>query len=1242
MELFWDYRFKAIKTGITLLTFILLLQSCATQQAQYGKEATKTRTTNGIDTTKIAHTFYLIGDAGNADLPPPQQTLELLSQKLASAGKNSTLLFLGDNIYPKGMPNDKKPEAKALAETKLSTQLALAKNFKGQTVFIPGNHDWYSGIKGLERQAQYITTKLNDKRSFLPQKNCAIESVKINNNLTMIVVDSQWFLEDWNQHPTINEFCDIKTREDFFEELEDLLNKNRDKKIVLALHHPLQTNGSHGGQFSLEKQLFPLEQKIPLPIIGSVINLLRKTSGISPQDIQNKQYTILTKRIKTLLQAHNNVVVVSGHNHNLQYIDHDNIKQIISGAGSKSEAARAIFPNDFSYGGNGYATLSVYKNGRITASFFGNEKGNEQILFETTLFDSDEKNAVVAAKDFPKTTTASIYTQKQTRKKGFYKFLFGTHYRKVYSTKIAVPTVTLDTLYGGLQPKRAGGGHQSNSLQLVDKDGKEYVMRALKKSATRFLQAVAFKDQYVVTDFEDTYAEDFLFDFYTTSHPYTPFAVGNLADKIGVYHTNPKLFYIPKHNALKEFNANFGNELYMVEERPSDSQIDNDLFDNPDKIIDTDELLSKLHKDEKYQIDEKAYIRARLFDMLIGDWDRHSDQWRWSAFKEGKNVIYKPIPKDRDQAFSKYDGALLSLLMNMPPLRHMQTFNSSIRNVKWLNREPYPQDLALLRTATEADWIEEAKYIQNHLSDQEIEEGFASIPNEIKGATIDDIIQKLKARMRDLPNYAKTYYDVLQKTVVIVGTNKKEQFSISFPSKNEVEVVVSRLKKEGPEWWYTKRFDAKTTKTIWIYGLDDDDVFEVNGKNKSGILLRLLGGQNNDSYTVTHGKNIMVYDFKSKPNTYNLDGKTKKVITDDYDTQYYNYEKPKYNAVSGLPFGGYNPDDGVKLGLIASYTVNRFKQNPFTQKHILKANYFFATSGFELLYNAHFPKALDNWDLDVASKYTSPNFTINFFGYGNETINNDETFGMDYNRVRLRTLSITPTLKKIGRMGSEWNFAALIERITVEESTNRFINTPGVVNPAVFERQKFAGASASYSFENYDLPAFPSMGFGFSIKGTWKMNLEELNRNFTTLETKINLNHRLDKKGKLVLATILKSKILFNDHYEFYQGATLGGDYDLRGFRNERFLGKRSFYQSSDIRWQLGKIKKSLLPLSYGLLGGFDYGRVWLPSESSSKWHQAFGGGLWLNGLNVLTARITYFKSRDEEARLSVGLGFGF
>jgi hypothetical protein len=69
------------------------------------------------------------------------------------------------------------------------------------------------------------------------------------------------------------------------------------------MHHPLMSNGSHGGQFSIEKQIFPLEQKNSLPVIGSFINLRRKNDRASPQDIQNKQYTAYVKRIKTLYKA---------------------------------------------------------------------------------------------------------------------------------------------------------------------------------------------------------------------------------------------------------------------------------------------------------------------------------------------------------------------------------------------------------------------------------------------------------------------------------------------------------------------------------------------------------------------------------------------------------------------------------------------------------------------------------------------------------------------------------------------------------------------------------------------------------------------------------------------------------------------------------------------------------------------------------------------------------------------------
>jgi hypothetical protein len=1243
MKLFLDNHFIAkIKNCLLAIATLFIVYSCATNKPQYGKNVSANETENATDTIKIAHTFFLVGDAGNADEEQAQQTLELLEQKLKKASKKSTLLFLGDNIYPKGFPSDKHPEDKALAETKLTNQLKLTKGFKGKTIVIPGNHDWYSGIKGLERQAEFVSKYLNDKKGFLPRKSCPIENVKIDSTTTLIAVDSEWFLEDWNDHPTINDNCEIKTREAFFEELEGVLNKNQEKTVVLAIHHPLLSNGTHGGQFSLEKQLFPLEQKIPLPIIGSFINLLRKTSGVNPQDIQNKQYTIYTKRIKTLLQKQKNVIVVSGHDHNLQYISKENIQQIISGAGSKSEAARAISPYDFSYGGNGYATLTMFKSGDAKVSFYGNENGKEKLLFEREIIKAKEINwASDIPNKFPAKVTTSIYSPKMTQKSAFHRFLFGQHYRKYYSMPIEVATATVDTLKGGLKPIREGGGHQSVSLRMSDPQGREYIMRAMKKSATVFLQSVAFKDQYVVNEFEKTYAEDFLFDFYTTSHPYSSFAIGGMSDQIGLRHTNPILYYIPKQNGLGEFNASFGDQLYMVEERPADNHLDGKNFEKPSNIIGTDDMMLNLHKDEKYTVDEKEYIKARLFDILLGDWDRHSDQWRWAEYKEDGKVIYRPIPRDRDQAFVKYDGALLSLIMNMPPLRHMRTFKGDRINVKWLGREPYPMDLAFLKTAGEKEWVEQAKYIQENLTDADIDVAFKNMPKEVQDETVDEIKAKLKSRKKDLQKYAREYSDVLDKTVMIAGTDKKDKFVLNHNVKKGIEIQVFRIKKEGDELLYTKNVTDDKTKNLWIYGLDDNDVFEVKGNEKSSIKIRLIGGQNNDTYNIENGRKVIVYDFKSKENTYNLDSKTQTQLTDDYDVNAYNYEKPKYNVVSGLPNIGYNPDDGVKVGVNVNYTVNNFKQNPYTQKHIFNAFYYFATGGLEFNYAAHFPGLLGKWVIDVESLYTTPNFAMNYFGYGNES-QYDDNLGMDYNRVRIRKFNASGAIRHVGRYGSEFSIQPIFQRMTVEDTENRYINIPGIVNPAVFDSQNFGSLKVKYLFKNSDFAAKPTLGMAFMIAATWTTNLDNTKKNFPTLESFLGFTHKIDHNGKLILATYFKGKAIFNNNYEFYQGASLGGDTDLRGFRNERFLGSSYFSQSSDLRLSIGKIRKTIVPFTYGILGGFDYGRVWLDGEDSKKWHHDYGGGLWLNAINVITARISYFKSPDEIGRVIFGAAYSF
>src|SRR6478736_1215351 len=126
MKLFLDNHFiTKIKNYLLAITALFIVYSCATRKPQYGKNVSANETENATDTIKIAHTFFLVGDAGNADKAQAQQTLELLHQKLKKSNKKSTLLFLGDNIYPKGFPSDKNAGDESLAKTKLTNQLKL-------------------------------------------------------------------------------------------------------------------------------------------------------------------------------------------------------------------------------------------------------------------------------------------------------------------------------------------------------------------------------------------------------------------------------------------------------------------------------------------------------------------------------------------------------------------------------------------------------------------------------------------------------------------------------------------------------------------------------------------------------------------------------------------------------------------------------------------------------------------------------------------------------------------------------------------------------------------------------------------------------------------------------------------------------------------------------------------------------------------------------------------------------------
>jgi len=1224
-----------------IASIFLILNACATFKPQYKV----VNTNNSFPDKEIAHSFYLIGDGGNSPLGSQSEAIKDLKNKLNKAPKQSTVLFLGDNIYPKGMPK-KNEESRAFAEHQLRTQTDAVKDFKGETIFIPGNHDWYSdGLKGLKRQEDFIEDILG-KNTFLPENGCPIEKVDISGDIVMIIVDSEWYLTNWDKHPTINDDCEIKTRFKFFEELEGLIKKARGKTTIIAMHHPMFSNGPHGGQYSFASHLKPV------PVLGTLKNILRKTSGISPADLQNKKYNTFKKRVVTLAQENEKVVFVSGHEHSLQYLIQDNLPQIISGAGSKATATRNV--NDaFSSSDSGYARFDVFTDGSSIVRFYSAKE--YKVIFQTEVFSEDKKeNNSNYENSFPATKLASVYSEKEVTKSNFHKYIWGERYRKYYGTQVSVPTVNLDTLFSGLTPYRKGGGHQSKSLQLINKEGKRYVMRAIRKSATVYLQAMAFKDQYIEGQFDGTSTERLLQDFYTGSHPYAPFVTGELSDAVNLYHTNPILYYVPKQNALASFNSDFGDELYMIEEHVSDGHGNLKSFGNSNTIESTYDLMKKLRKDEKYVVDEMMFLRARLFDMAIGDWDRHTDQWRWAEFKESGKVVYRPIPRDRDQAFSIMgDGALMNLATRIvPPLRLMEGFNDNVRNVKGFNSSPFSLDMMLLNETTKKQWEEQVAFIQKNLTDAIIDNAFKAFPKEVQDETIIEIKRVFKARLKSLPEIANEYYKAFNKTPLVKGTDKDDLFEIERMPNGNTKLTAYRIKngKKGTALHH-KTYNKENTKEIWIYGLDDDDVFKVIGEGDNLIKLRLVGGQNNDTYTIENGKKVKMYDHKSKKNEFTTN-KGSKNLTDDYETNIYDYAKPKNSTNQFTPLLGANPDDGFKIGFVNTLTNYGFQRNPFSSQHTISGAYYFATSGFDFEYNGEFANVVGSWNLGLNAKFTSPNYAINFFGFGNSTpnlnINDEDNFDLDYNRVKLSTLKLAPSLNWRGKTGAHFKLGLSYESIEVEETSDRFINTFFVANGT--ENQKdFVGADATYTYQNKDNEAFPTLGMQTSLQAGYKSNLDE-SKGFAYFIPELGFDYKLAPSGQLVLATHAKAHFIFGDDFEFYQAANLGANNGLRGYRNERFSGENSFYQSTDLRLNLRKVKTGLLPLNIGIYGGFDYGKVWLEDElildgnsnnNSNAWNTSIGGGIFANAADILTLNLSAFNS-DDGLRLAFRVGFSF
>ncbi len=289
----------------------------------------------------VESTLFLIGDAGAPTKDEPV-FVALVKQVEATPGKR-IIVFLGDNIYLRGMP-DTGGVGRGDAERRIDAQIAVAVQTRTETYFIPGNHDWsymgQSGWDAIKRQADYIAAKGAPYARMVPHGGCpGPEYVDPSPHLRLVMLDTQWWLHDYTRPRDSTSTCPNYTPASVVNSLNRQLLTADDRTVVVAGHHPLASGGPHGGYMPWQAHLFPLRALrpwlwIPLPIIGSYYALNRQ-QGASDQDIAGPKNERMRRAMELVFAVRKPLVYVSGHDHGLQVLEGKTARHLlVSGAGT--------------------------------------------------------------------------------------------------------------------------------------------------------------------------------------------------------------------------------------------------------------------------------------------------------------------------------------------------------------------------------------------------------------------------------------------------------------------------------------------------------------------------------------------------------------------------------------------------------------------------------------------------------------------------------------------------------------------------------------------------------------------------------------------------------------------------------------------------------------------------------------------------------------------------------------------
>jgi hypothetical protein len=603
-------------------------------------------------------------------------------------------------------------------------------------------------------------------------------------------------------------------------------------------------------------------------------------------------------------------------------------------------------------------------------------------------------------------------------------------------------------------------------------------------------------------------------------------------------------------------------------------------------VIGTDALLRRRRERPEERVDARRFLTARLLDLLLGDWDRHRDQWRWG--RAHSDSAWQPIPRDHDWAFGRYEG-LAPTYLRHGPLPHLVRFSPGaypVPGLTWFGRD---LDRELLPRLEWATWDSVVSEIRFRLSDSVITAATAEMPVGVPDAHRAWLAAALRDRRDHLPDAARRFYLRLARECDLHATDAAERITIEGAPDGALRISISG---EGAGTHLSRRFIPAETKEVRLYAHRGADTVVTRGSTPR-ILVRVIGGDGRDTVSLEGGPKLDFYQHGD--NWRPLPSEGDEPPPRDWGSR--TVTLPRLSASSEM---------GLVLGVGMTHTEYGFRKLPFASRSSVQFAFSTSTARFGLSASSVIQTANPSlgFVLDASAGGIQ---VLRYYLPGNESV---EAGDRQFHLVRNWQATLAPTAVLGLSRSLAIGVGPRLRYVHSDLQPDRLITSTQPYGSPSFGQ---VGARAWVRWDTRDIPVNTRRGSLLEVGGDFVPGIWDAEESFGGGYLNAATYFTVPGSWSPTLGLRLGGRRMWG-RYPYFEAARIGGEGTVRGYSDGRFQGDAAVFGSAELRAPLGRARL-LVPTQIGLLGFTDVGRVFLEGESSRDWHESIGGGVWFTVL---------------------------